>query len=276
MQEKEELDLDAELVVTSFISVEPFTDCEEHYDVKGSVTIAGAGVGPVPFIEAVAYQVLGWDLEGVDGRCAAGPNKSAVNSCGVHIHDLSGTPTPDHPCSQAFGNDSFAIDPDAWRQITYTPKSGEDDCARSRARGVRVTTGWEVPDLINKVVLIHDKAGSPIACGAIEPPSLVAYITPAPGYEGRLKVSGAVRVRGEGQGNRGAKQVLSWDLHGADPRCAGGEPHDMSCHIIIYTGTCADLDEPFPNLPPDYQLVREPWKDIIYVGSEAFASLLRR
>ena len=239
------------------------------------MTIAGAGVGipgpgfgPVPVIEAVAYQVLGWDLEGIDGRCATGPNTTANNSCGVVIHNLK-SPTPDHPCSQDFGTDVFAILPNAWLQIAYTPKTEEDDCTRSRARGVRVTSGVEVPDLINKVVLIHDKDGKAIACGAIEPPSLVAYITPAPGYEGRLKVSGAVRVRGEGQGNRGAKQVLSWDLHGADPRCAGGEPHDMSCHVIIYTGTCADLDEPFPNLPPDYQLVREPWKDIIYVGSEA-------
>ena len=210
-------------MVTSFI---PYygsdSKSDKDFTVKGRVGISGGGVAnktrttknPVP---PLAYQVLSWDLDGLDVRCADGPGMDS-DSCGVHVHDLSTTPSIAHPCSQPAGGNYFSTDlgPDPWQKIVYTPTAE----GTSKASGVKVTSGREVWDLLDKVVIVHDYDGNRIACGAIEPCQLVAFIIPGVNATCHASVTGEVNVWPKGQGTYGAKQVLAWDLHTVDRRCS--------------------------------------------------------
>lgn len=199
--------------------------------VTGWTSVIGDGA------ELQATTTLDWSLQGVDTACRGKMSSwRGGDACGISLHQ--GT-----DCSAAPGPNLFAVHENPWRSIRFTESGGGISHEQ-----VTVRTGLTNFDTVGHALLVHDRHGTPVACGIVVPKALlITDFAPYVGYHGQFHVHGNLTVQAYGVG-RSTGQTVGWNLWGADPACRGGAAHrPLACAILIHRGvTCAgDAGPPY-------------------------------
>eukprot|EP00929_Paragymnodinium_shiwhaense_P086301 TRINITY_DN4680_c0_g3_i1.p1 TRINITY_DN4680_c0_g3~~TRINITY_DN4680_c0_g3_i1.p1 ORF type:complete len:884 (-),score=81.41 TRINITY_DN4680_c0_g3_i1:328-2916(-) len=127
---------------------EPYLVTRSHYIVTGDVTLAAYD----------GYHILHYNLYGIDPKCSASDGVPR-HGCGVRIHEGS----CDAPGATFWDKDEVHKDP--YKAVRYySDKDG------STYGQVTLYGGYDLSDLVHKVVLIYDYNGKAIACKALLPP----------------------------------------------------------------------------------------------------------
>jgi hypothetical protein len=169
-------------------------------------------------------------FEGLDPMCAEGRGESAI-SCGMHIHE--GT-----SCDEAAGGLFFAEEVEnPWLDVFYTatPEGSASGFAT-------IMTGLAVEEVVGKVFVVHDYAGTFIACSVITEMPEIAHaigMVPYAGYMGNLTMAagGAYPMISDGTTTK-----FTFDVIGTDPMCKDGavEGVAVSCGLHVHVGTTCE------------------------------------
>jgi len=219
-------------------------------------------------------QTLFFDLAKADPKCDNPTNVVGVaNGCGIHIHE--GTSCED--AGDHYWSSSFTVD-DPWAPVRYmVPSSGANTTG---GRKVRVVTGTSLGDMVGRAVVVHDSAGSRIACGLLKRSAFtsgkqlaVSNFTKYPAYEGDLVVAGVVSIDLIGTGAE-ASQVLTFNLTGIDPTCGATSISGVAnaCGIHVHVGgQCGNADTIGGHYYDQEAIASDPWTPITYTvtGGEA-------
>jgi hypothetical protein len=115
----------------------------------------GAGVEMLTF---------GYNLKGVDPRCAESWTATAANACGIHVH-------AGYSCEDAGGHlYGEMLGDDPWAAVMYTSYLDEATGAhRAGSPSVVVPAGTAYADLIGRAFVVHDFDGARISCDVLRP-----------------------------------------------------------------------------------------------------------
>lgn len=104
--------------------------------------------------------------ENLTNNCLNGPGP-ANNSCGIHIHTNS---TSSLTCANAasigghYYSSKFTSTTDPWKRATYRSTSCTADLCVSSKGLLVVDSGFTYPDLMGKIVVVHDYNGARVIC----------------------------------------------------------------------------------------------------------------
>jgi len=220
-------------------------------------------------------QTLFFDFAKADPKCDNPTNVVGVtNACGIHIHE--GTSCED--AGDHYWSSNFTAD-DPWATIRYTvPSSGAN---MTGGQNARVVTGTSLSDMVGRAVVVHDSAGSRIACGLLNRSAFtsgkqltVSSFTKYPVYEGDLVVAGVVSIDLIGTGVE-ASQVLTFNLTGVDPTCGATDISGVAnaCGIHVHVGgACGSANTIGGHYYNQEAIASDPWKPITYTAPSGEAS----
>jgi hypothetical protein len=133
-------------------------------EVSGVVDIAFVSSGEVIFT---------FDLEGLDTACAdSGVDSQQANSCGIRFH--AGTSCDDEDDVGGHFYNAALLDEDPWTYGAYYEEG---------AGTVRVLYGESIEDTIGRAFVLHDRAGTRIACQLVSKAEIVTATASINGFD---------------------------------------------------------------------------------------------
>eukprot|EP00929_Paragymnodinium_shiwhaense_P045001 TRINITY_DN2304_c0_g1_i2.p1 TRINITY_DN2304_c0_g1~~TRINITY_DN2304_c0_g1_i2.p1 ORF type:complete len:276 (+),score=31.07 TRINITY_DN2304_c0_g1_i2:125-829(+) len=198
-------------------------------------------------------QVLSYDIHGVDPKCYDTPYDA--HGCGIIIHEGADCTAPGRPYYKF-----DAIQEDPWRTAKY--KSSDATYHHgATAKDVEIYTGLGAHDIAGKTLVIYDYNGHALACSQLLPVKVLytPHLVPFHDSHGKSScTSGEIYVS-----TTNRHQLLSYDLHGVDPRCSETEfIPKKGCAIRIHDGeSCNDIGESLWN---EDEVKPDPWWEVRY------------